>query len=103
MRAMLSFTCRELDLTYDEIYRELAIFLEQSPEEVCRKVSPDDATVLLKYHRRQAQRRRVFTDLADQLGVDAMTVFSAVSADGAMILLEALNAKRIAEAVNSAH
>ena len=94
MRSMSSFTCRELDLTYEQIYGELASYLEQTLDEVCKRVAPDDATALLKYHRRQAQRRLVFSELAEVLGVDAMTVFSAVSADGAMILLDAIRAKR---------
>ena len=54
----------------------------------------DDAVSRIKYHRRQAGRRAVFQDLADEMGIDAQTVFSAVSADGARMLLEALQAKR---------
>jgi hypothetical protein len=94
MRKLMAFVCPELDVTYDEVYRELALFLEMGVEETMGRFSPDDAVARLKYHRRQASRRAVFSDLARELGVDETTVFSAVSADGAMILLEAIRAKR---------
>lgn len=94
MRNMMTFVCPELDLTYDEVYTELAQVLEVTREEAARQFSPDDAVSKLRYHRRQANRRAVFTELADELGVDSMTVFSAVSAEGARILLDAVRAKR---------
>lgn len=96
MRKLLAFVCPELDSTYDEIYRELALALEMPLEDTIRRFSPDDAVARIKYHRRQAGRRAVFQDLADELGIDAQTVFSAVSADGARMLLEAMRAKRAA-------
>lgn len=93
MRNMMTFVCPELDLTYAEIYAELAQALEMTPEEVL-ELSPDDAVARLRYHRRQASRRAVFTELAEMLGVDTMTVFSAVSAEGARILLDAVRERR---------
>ena len=94
MPKMLSFVCPELDVTYDEVYNELAMMLEVPVDEAVKRFSPDDAVARLKYHRRQAGRRAVFTDLAVELGVDATTVFAACSVDGAQILLDAIRAKR---------
>ena len=94
MPKLMSFVCPELDATYDEVYRELALYLEMPVGDTIKRFSPDDAVSRLKYHRRQASRRAVFQDLADELGIDAATVFSAVSADGAHMLLEAVRAKR---------
>lgn len=94
MRKLMSFVCPELDVTYDEVYRELALFLEMPVEDTMKRFSPDDAVARLKYHRRQASRRAVFSDLARELGLEETTVFSAMSVDGAEILLDALLAKR---------
>lgn len=94
MRKLMSFVCPELDLTYDEVYRELAQHLEMDVEETASRFTPDDAVARLKYHRRQTSRRAAFSELADELGVDVATVFAAVSVDGANILLEAIRAKR---------
>lgn len=99
MPKMLSFVCPELDVTYDQVYQELALMLEMSVDEAVKTISPDDAVARLKYHRRQAGRRAVFTELATELGVDATTVFAACSVDGAQILLDAIRAKREAFAV----
>ncbi|MEB3285793.1 MAG: hypothetical protein VKN33_10950 [Candidatus Sericytochromatia bacterium] len=94
MRNILTFVCPELDTTYDAAYKELAQYLELSIEEAMNRFAPDDAIARLRYHRRQARRRAVFQELATELGVDATTVFSACSADGAQILLDALQSKR---------
>jgi hypothetical protein len=94
MRNMMSFICPEFDVTYEAVYRELSLHLEMPAEETIKRFSPDDAVSNLKYHRRQARRREVFQELANELGVEATTVFSACSVDGATILLEALRAKR---------
>lgn len=95
MRNMMTFVCPELDVTYDAVYRELALHLELPVADVIERFAPDDATASLRYHRRQAQRRAVFQDLATELGVSATTVFAACSADGATILLEALRARQL--------
>lgn len=94
MPKLLSFVCPELDVTYDQVYQELAMMLEVPVDEAVKRFSPDDAVARLKYHRRQAGRRAVFTELANELGVDATTVFAACSVDGAQILLDAIRAKR---------
>lgn len=94
MRNMLTFVCPEFDVTYEAVYRELSLHLEMPVDETINRFSPDDAVARLKYHRRQARRREVFQELANELGVDATTVFAACTADGAMILLDALRAKR---------
>lgn len=96
MRNMLTFVCPELDATYETVYQELARHLELSPQETADRFSPDDAVANLKYHRRQASRRVVFQDLANELGVDATTVFAACSVDGAQILLDAVRERRYA-------
>jgi hypothetical protein len=94
MTKLMTFVCPELDVTYDEVYRELAQHLEMPLEDTVKRFTPDDALARLKYHRRQASRRAVFQELATEMGLDATTVFAAVSADGARILLDALRAKR---------
>ena len=99
MRNLLTFVCPELELTYEQVYAELAMHLEVSAESLQARFAPDDAGCRLRYHRRQSARRAVFTDLASELGVDAATVFTAVSADGARILLDALKAKKAPELV----
>ena len=96
MRQMLTFTCPELDATYDEVYRELALHLELPIGEAIATFAPDDAVARLRYHRRQARRRGVFEELARELGVEETTVYTACSADGAAILLDALREKRAA-------
>ena len=96
MRNMMTFVCPELDTTYDAIYRELALHLEQGVQETMETFAPDDAVASLKYHRRQAKRRVVFQELATELGVDATTIYAACSVDGAQILLDAIQAKRLA-------
>lgn len=94
MPKLMSFVCPELDATYDEVYRELALHLEMPVAETIKRHQPDDAVARLKYHRRQASRRAVFTELATELGIDAATVFAAVSADGAHMLLTAMRERR---------
>lgn len=96
MPKLMSFVCPELDATYDEVYRELSLHLEMPVAETIKRFTPDDAVARLKYHRRQASRRAVFTELAVELGIDAATVFAAVSADGAAILLDAVRERRAA-------
>jgi hypothetical protein len=98
MRKILTFVCPELDLTYEDIYRELSLHLEMPGEEVIKTFSPDDAVSRLKYHRREASRRGVFQELALAMGVPVSTVFAACSADGARMLLDAMEAKRYAVA-----
>jgi hypothetical protein len=93
MRTMLTFVCPELDVTYDAIYRELALFLEMPVEETLVRFSPDDAVSRLKYHRRQARRREVFTALAGELGVDETSVYAACTVDGATTLLAAVRSR----------
>lgn len=94
MRNLLTFVCPELDTTYDAAYKELAQHLELPVEDAMKRFAPDDAVARLRYHRRQVRRRVVFHDLAAELGVDVSTVFSACSAEGAQILLDALQNKR---------
>ena len=94
MQKLMTFVHPELDQTYDQVYGELAQMLEMPFEETVKRFTPDDAVARLKYHRRQAARRAVFQELADELGVEASTVFAACSADGARILLDAVRAKR---------
>lgn len=94
MRKLLSFICPELDVTYEEVYKELAQWLEITFEEAVVGFGPDDAVSRLRYHRREAGRRAVFQELADALGVDATTTFAACSPEGARILLDAINARR---------
>ena len=96
MPKLMTFVCPELDATYEEVYRELALHLEMPVSEATKRFTPDDAVARLKYHRRQASRRAVFTELATELGIDAATVFAAVSADGAAILLDAIRERRFA-------
>ena len=95
MSKLMTFVCPELDMTYEAVYGELALHLEQPVEDTRREFAPDDAVANLKYHRRQAARRMVFSDLAAELGVEVFTVFAACSdVDGARLLLDALRAKR---------
>jgi hypothetical protein len=96
MRNMLTFTCPELDCTYEAVYRELALHLELGVQETIDSFQPDDAVARLKYHRRQARRREVFQELANELGIDATTVFAACNVDGAQLLLEAVRERRAA-------
>jgi hypothetical protein len=96
MLKLMSFVCPELDATYDEVYAELSSHLEMPVAETVKRFSPDDAVARLKYHRRQASRRAVFSELASEMGIDAATVFAAVSADGAAILLDAIRERRFA-------
>lgn len=94
MKKFLQFVCPELDASYDAIYRELALYVDQSVESTLTDFPPDEAVVMLKYHRRQARRRQVAHELALELGVDAGVVFSATSPDGAQVLLDALRLRR---------
>ena len=94
MKKFLSFVCPELDATYDAVYRELALHVDQSVEATLADFAPDEAVVLLKYHRRQARRRQVAHELALELGVDAGVVFAATNPDGAQVLLDALRLRR---------
>ncbi|MEB3220928.1 MAG: hypothetical protein VKS61_02520 [Candidatus Sericytochromatia bacterium] len=94
MRNMMAFVCPELDTTYEDAYSELSEHLEMPVAEVVRKFPPDDAVARLRYHRRQARRRAVFQELADELNVDVTTVFAACSVDGAHILLDAVRSRR---------
>ena len=96
MRQLLTFVCAELDVTYDQAYRELALHLDLPVAETIKRFAPDDAVASLKYHRREARRRGVFHELAVELGVDPTVVFTAVNPDGAGVLLEALREKRVA-------
>lgn len=93
MRKILSFVSPELGLTYQELYEELADRAESTFDEVTRRFAPDEAVTALQYHRRMAERRQVFTELAERLGVSQETVFGACTTDGARLLLEALDAK----------
>lgn len=94
MRNMMTFVCPELDETYDAIYRELALHLEMPVQETLDRFPPDDAVARLRYHRRQAKRRGVFSELAAELGVDPTTVFAACTAEGAQMLLDAIHERR---------
>ncbi|MNK53068.1 hypothetical protein D3C87_720190 [compost metagenome] len=93
MRKILSFVSPELGITYQELYGELADRAETSFEEVTRRFPPDEAVTALQYHRRMAERRQVYQQLAERLGVSADVVFSACTTDGARKLLDALDAK----------
>lgn len=94
MKKILTFVCPELDCTYDAIYRELALHVDQCVESTMADFAPDEAVMLLKYHRRQARRRQVAHELALELGVDAGVVFSATHPEGAQLLLDALRQRR---------
>ncbi len=93
MRKILSFVSPELGITYQELYGELADHAETSFEEATRRFPPDEAVSALQYHRRMAERRRVFKQLAERLGVSTDVVFSACTTEGAKKLLDALDAK----------
>lgn len=96
MRKILSFVSPELGITYQELYGELADRAETTFEEVTRRFAPDEAVTALQYHRRMAERRKVFRDLAERLGVSTDVVFAACTTDGATKLLDALEAKDMA-------
>lgn len=93
MRKILSFVSPELGITYQELYGELADRAETSFEEAIRRFPPDEAVTALQYHRRMAERRRTYEELAKRLGVATDVVFAACSTEGAKILLDALTAK----------
>lgn len=94
MPQLLSFICAELNTPYEAVYAELAGHLELDLEATVKRFAPDDAVARVRYHRRQATRRSVQTQLAELLGIDAAPVFAACSDDGARILLDALLAAR---------
>lgn len=93
MRKILSFVSPELDITYHEVYTELAAQVEQPLEDTIRRFPPDEAVATLKYHRRQADRRAASEALARALGIDPQVVFSACREHGARQLLSALEAQ----------
>jgi hypothetical protein len=90
MAQLLSFICAELNTPYEEVYAELASHLEMDLEATVKRFAPDDAVARVRYHRRQASRRSVQSQLAELLGIDAEPVFAACSEEGARILLDAL-------------
>ena len=94
MPTMLSFTCPELAMTYEAIYAELAGYLEITPHQAASGFAPDDAVARVRYHRRQAGRRGVQSELARALGIDEGVVYAAVGEEGARLLLEAMQAPR---------
>jgi thymidine kinase len=98
MPQFLTFVCPELDTTYEAVYHELAGYLEMDVDDALVRFAPDDAVARVRYHRRQQQRRHIQVDLAEFLGISVEDVFSAVSDDGARILLTALQARRSAGA-----
>lgn len=93
MTPMFSFTCADLDMTYEAVYQELAAILEVETTEAVKAFAPDDAVARVRYHRRQASRRTIQAQLATKLGIDASHVYAAVGEEGARILLEALEAR----------
>ncbi|MDB5101402.1 MAG: hypothetical protein JWM80_5823 [Cyanobacteria bacterium RYN_339] len=94
MPRLMTFTCPELDMTYDAVYAELAGYLELDVEATAGRFAPDDAVARVRYFRRLRQRQHVQLDLADVLGIDPTAVYAAVGEEGARILLEALQARR---------
>jgi hypothetical protein len=93
MRKILSFVSPELGITYQELYGELAEHAETTFDEATRRFPPDEAVTALQYHRRMAERRAVYRELAGRLGVSVDVVFAACTTEGARKLLEALDAK----------
>lgn len=93
MRKILSFVSPELGITYQELYGELADRAETTFDEVTRRFPPDEAVSALQYHRRMAERREVYRDLAERLGVSVDVVFASCTTEGAKKLLTALEAK----------
>ncbi|MDB5099266.1 MAG: hypothetical protein JWM80_3687 [Cyanobacteria bacterium RYN_339] len=93
MNRMFSFRCAELGMSYEDVYMELAGYLELELTEAAVRFAPDDAVARVRYFRRQATRRGQQLALAQELGIDAGAVFSACGEEGARILLAALRAK----------
>lgn len=93
MRKILSFVSPELGITYQELYGELATRAEASFDEVTRRFPPDEAVTALQYHRRMAERRELFQELAIRIGVSAEVLFGACTTEGARKLLEAIRIK----------
>ena len=75
------------------LYRELASYLEVSIEDTAR-FSQDEAIALLKYHRRQRERREAALELARLLDVPTDVIFEAVTPTGTQLLLDALRAQK---------
>ncbi len=92
MRKILSFVEPTLQITYQELYTELAGHLDADIEIAIRRFPPDEAVPALKYFRRQDQRRLQVRNLAAKLGVDPQVVFEACTPEGASKLMDALTA-----------
>jgi hypothetical protein len=91
----MTFICPELNLTYAQVYAELAGYLELDAEEAAERFAPDDAVARVRYYRRNRQRQHVQLDLARELGIDPGAVYAAVGDEGARILLEAIRAPKL--------
>jgi len=92
VRKILSFLEPTLQITYNELYTELAGHLDVDLETAIRRFAPDEAVPALQYYRRQVCRRTQVRSLAEKLGVSPEVVFEACTPEGAGKLMEALPA-----------
>jgi hypothetical protein len=90
MRKILSFVEPTLQITYQQLYEELARHLEADLDTATRRFAPDEAVPALLYFRRQDARRCQARELAGRLGVEPAVVFEACTPDGAGKLIAAL-------------
>ena len=93
MRKLMTFVEPSLGLTYQDLYAELGDHLALHIEDTMRRFTPDQAPDVLRYHRRQVERRLEASRLADRLGVDVSVIHASCTAEGARLLLAALEAK----------
>jgi hypothetical protein len=93
MRKLLTFVEPSLGLTYQDLYAELGDHLALHIEDTMRRFTPDEAPNVLRYHRRQLERRLEASRLAARLGVDVTVIHAACTAEGARVLLDALDAR----------
>ncbi|MBM3266246.1 MAG: hypothetical protein FJZ01_01240 [Candidatus Sericytochromatia bacterium] len=89
---LLTFVEPTLQITYRDLYSELARHLESDLEGAVSRFPPDEAVPALQYFRRQERRRVQARTLAARLGVAPEVVFEACTPDGAGKLVSALSA-----------
>ncbi len=93
VRKILCFVEPTLQITYEELYDELARHLESDREDAIARFAPDEAVPALGYFRRQQRRREEATELARVLGVPREIVFESCTSQGAGKLMQALMAR----------
>ncbi len=89
---ILSFVEPTLQITYQDLYAELAEHLDADLEGAIMRFPPDEAVPALQYFRRQEKRRSQTRTLAARLGVAPELVFEACTPEGAGKLIAALSA-----------